>query len=98
MSDIEVSMNSPSNEDDRSVRAQELAPAGLANPVSCGVDSIPDTELLRRAVFTARQRRGRAAAKHPRWAGVMDTFMLGSTYAWQLCRRNGLDPDELVKR
>jgi hypothetical protein len=49
-----------------------------------------DTELLRRAVYTARGRR-----KGPRWVAVMETFMLGSTRAQELCRRFGYDPDEI---
>lgn len=60
------------------------------------VASIPDEELLRRAVTSARATRTRGY--HPRWTGVMDAFGLGSTYAFQLCRRFGLDPDERVKR
>jgi len=60
------------------------------------VSSIPDEELLRRAVKSARSWRYRG--KHPRWTGVMDAFALGSTFAMQLCRRFGLNPDEMVKR
>ena len=54
-----------------------------------------DHELLRRAVETAVPRNSRAWK--PRWVAVMDTFMLGSTYAWQLCERFGLNPDEKVR-
>ena len=60
------------------------------------VDDIPDSELLERAVRSARPRRGRG--KQPKWVGVMDAFALGSTYAQQLCRRFGCDPEEMVKR
>lgn len=62
------------------------------------VDTIPDEELLRRAVRTARCRSMRKGVKHPRWTAVMDAFCLGSTFAHQLCRRFDLDPDEEVKR
>lgn len=62
------------------------------------VDTIPDTELLRRAVGQCRDRLSRKGEKHPRWVAVMDTFLLGSTYSHQLCRRFGLDPDEMVTR
>lgn len=55
-----------------------------------------DQELLRRAVETARPLYSRGWK--PRWAAVMDTFMLGSTYAGQLCVRFGFDPDEKVRR
>lgn len=63
---------------------------------STTVDSIPDAELLRRAVCSARAHRGRGY--HPRWTAVMDAFCLGSTFAHQLCRRYDLDPDEKVRR
>lgn len=62
------------------------------------VADIPDEELLRRAVATARSRYHRKGLGHPRWVAVMDAFMLGSTYASQLCIRFGLDPEEQVKR
>lgn len=62
------------------------------------VDAIPDTELLRRAVQNCRDRLSRKGEKHARWVAVMDTFLLDSTYAHQLCRRYGLDPDEMVTR
>jgi hypothetical protein len=62
------------------------------------VNDIGDEELLGRAVRNCRARSGRAGAKHPRWTAVMDTFALGSTYSYQLCRRFGMDPEELVKR
>lgn len=59
------------------------------------VADIPDAELLRRAVRSARARdRGFS----PRWVAVSETFALGSTYSQQLCRRFDLDPDEKVKR
>lgn len=57
------------------------------------VATIPDTELLRRAVTNCRPRR----RSTPRWIVVMETFVLGSTFAWQLCHRFGLDPDEVIK-
>lgn len=59
------------------------------------VNDIPDAELLQRVVRGARPR-GRD--KQPRWVVVMDLFALGSTYSHQLCRRFGMDPEELVKR
>ena len=62
------------------------------------VSSIPDAKLLERAVRNARDRSSNKGVRHPRWVAVMDAFALGSTYAHQLCRRFGLDPDEQVKR
>lgn len=61
------------------------------------VRDISDEELLRRAVTNARANVPKARA-HYRWVAVMETFMLGSGFAMELCRRFGLDPDELVKR
>jgi len=55
------------------------------------VHEIPDADLLRRVVHnivTKRPRRQEFA-----WAAVSDAFGLGSTFAAQLCRRFGLDPD-----
>lgn len=56
------------------------------------------TELLRRAVTTARSRQHNKGVKHPRWVAVKDIFALGSGYAHELCRRFDLDPDEEVSR
>jgi hypothetical protein len=57
----------------------------------------PDDELLRRAISNARPVRD-VRGGVPRWKSVMDTCLLGSTYAWQLCERFGLNPDEKVRR
>ena len=61
------------------------------------VNDIPDNELLGR-VLRNLQKRGRAREKLPLWSIVADKFALGSGYSCQLCRRFGLDPDEMVKR
>lgn len=53
------------------------------------VSSISDDELLRRAVCSARPKRGAF-----RRDAVMERFMLGSTFAQQLCVRFGVDPFE----
>lgn len=50
-------------------------------------------ELVSRAVRNARPRE---CGESPRWAAVSSTFALGSTFAAQLCRIHGLDPDEMV--
>jgi len=57
---------------------------------------ISDAELLERAVRSARSTRTRGY--HARWVAVMDAFGLGSTYAWRLCCRFKLDPEEKVRR
>lgn len=61
------------------------------------VNDIPDSELLER-VIRHLKRRGRSREKLPLWSIVSDRFALGSGYASQLCRRFGLDPDEMVRR
>lgn len=65
-------------------------------PQTGTVADIADSVLLSRAVHNARA--NHSTGYHPRWVGVMDNFQLGSTYAMQLCRRFGLDPDEKVRR
>ncbi len=62
------------------------------------VRDIPDEKLLERAVRNARVLKSRKGEKHARWVAVMSCFALGSGYAYELCRRFGLDPDEQVKR
>lgn len=59
---------------------------------------IPDRELLGRAVKSARSRVCHKGEEHMRWVAVMDCFAVGSTYARDLCRAFGLDPDEQVSR
>jgi len=59
------------------------------------VNDIPDAKLLSQVVRNVRAQRGR---KQLRWVAIMDLTALGSTYARQLCRRFGMDPDEEVKR
>lgn len=46
-----------------------------------------DAELVERAV--------RGAKGGPRWVAVKKAFAVGSTSAHNLCRRFGLDPDEV---
>jgi hypothetical protein len=60
------------------------------------VSSIADETLLRRAATFRKPRTPGYGV--PRWSAIMDRFGLGSTYAWQLCTRLGLDPDEMVKK
>lgn len=66
-----------------------------AGGAGCDVNDIPDNELVGRALKSLRRRRGRG--RQPLWANVADAFALGSTYSQQLCRKYGLDPDEMVK-
>lgn len=74
----------------------EVPPAPEKAPPTLTVADLPDSELLGRSVRGAvLDARGRPA---PRWVCVMARFGLGSTYAGQLVRRFGLDPEETVKR
>jgi hypothetical protein len=59
------------------------------------VNDISDERHMRMAVQNCRtpHRRG----YHTRLGAVMWTFGLGSTYAAQLIRRFGFDPDEMVR-
>lgn len=62
------------------------------------VNEIDDAQLIRRVIAGVRRlprtSRGRTI---PLWSRVGDRFCLGSTYAAQLCRRFGFDPDEQVR-
>ena len=73
-------------------------PQGSPGGLSGTVADISDAELLERAVRNCRDRHSPKRVDHPRWVAVMDAFALGSTYAQQLCRRFGMDPDEMVRR
>lgn len=59
------------------------------------INDIPDNELLYSIVRNIRPQRGR---KCYRWVAIMELTMLGSGYSQQLCRRFGMDPDEMIKR
>lgn len=74
-----------------------LAPQLQASAQDASVNDIPDAELLGRAVRGFKPiKRGDGGIY--RWAAVGARFALGSTYAHQLCRRFGLDPDEKVRK
>jgi hypothetical protein len=72
-------------------RAAQTQPPGDTGTVA----DIPDVQLLERAV---RNCIARTTHEKRRWVAVMDTFALGSTYAAQLCRRFGVDPDAPTPR
>ena len=59
---------------------------------------ITDEELLRRVVTLSVHPTDKRGVSRPRWSVVADRFALGSTYAKQLCRRFGVDPDERMER
>jgi hypothetical protein len=80
-----------------------ITPAGYMALLKCTivvdrtstVSSIPDDELLRRAVMSDRAVK---SGGRYRWNAIMERFQLGSTYSQQLCKRFGVDPDEMVRR
>lgn len=57
------------------------------------IREITDEQLVRRAMMNARPTK---IGKWPRFAAVMDTFGLGSTYSWELCEAHGLNPEDIV--
>jgi len=57
---------------------------------------ISDDELLRRGVQNSRARYSRGY--QTRMSCVQETFLLGSTYAADLCRRFDFDPYEKVRK
>jgi hypothetical protein len=67
----------------------------LTEPTQSVAD-IPDADLLQRAVRSSFPRTKNHQKKMPRYRYVMDTFALGSTYAAQLVKRFGFDPNEMV--
>jgi hypothetical protein len=54
---------------------------------------LSDADLVWRAVRNAKPK---ICGDAPRWVAVADTFALGSTYAHDLCKLYGLDPEEKV--
>lgn len=52
-----------------------------------------DSDLLGRAVKMARDGK---PGKRPRWSHVAHSFICGSSVAHALCRRYGLDVDEML--
>lgn len=57
------------------------------------IREITDEQLVKRAMMNARPRK---LGDSPRWVAVMDTFALGSGYAWEICKIHGLEPEEIV--
>lgn len=84
---------SPEGDRATAVEPVPVSPLRDGIPSADNVSSIPDEELLRRAVVSIKRGHRR---REPRWVTVSDRFMLGSTYSAQLCRRFGFDPDEYV--
>jgi hypothetical protein len=63
------------------------------------MDAYSASELLVRVIRGCARPAGKArVGVRPRWSVVADMTALGSTYASQLCRWAGTDPDEQVVR
>lgn len=60
------------------------------------VSSIPDAELIRRALASFRPVRSHGGIQL--WSKAMTLFGLGSSYARQLCVRHGFDPYLKVRK
>lgn len=58
----------------------------------CALREPTDATLVGNAVRNA----GRDGLTRHRWAAVADALAVGSTTAWTLCKRFGLDPEETV--
>jgi len=58
------------------------------------VTDYSDADLVKRAVRNAKPNINGTA---PRWVAVMDTFGLGRTYAYELCRLHDLNPDDPIE-
>ena len=50
-------------------------------------------QLVKQAASFSTPKKGKA----PRWVVIKDVFCVGSTVATEICRKCGLDPDEIVK-
>lgn len=84
--------------DAKHIAAIGIALPGVRQAAGNPLPGLSAENLIARAVCNACDRGARKGYRHPRWVAVMDAFSLGSTYAAQLCRRYGLDPNETVKR
>jgi hypothetical protein len=65
-----------------------------------GADNHPlhtDSELVRRWLYAVNTRR---AMRHgtPLWVKVSEEFGIGSTSAWDVCKRHGYDPNMMVRK
>lgn len=66
-------------------------PAGAEASKERSVADIPDSELVKRAVYNAAAK-SRRYGKYA-WANVQAVFGTGSTFSAQLCRRFNVNPD-----
>lgn len=53
----------------------------------------PDPEVARRVFRGARSVCNREWRRSPNWVLAMTLYGTGSTYAWAICQRIGVDPD-----
>ncbi len=52
-----------------------------------------DAITHRTAFANARRMANKNFRRQPNWVFAMDLYDLGSTYAWAMCERMGLDPE-----
>jgi hypothetical protein len=77
---------------DRSTHGEYKSQAMTDMHQEASVRDIADSDLVCRALHNLKPTRN-----FPLWVRVMDAFGLGSTYAFQLCRIHGFDPDAKTK-
>jgi hypothetical protein len=89
---------------DQTAHVSECNPVAVLERIAAAIESAnpaprtgtvadkPDAELVEYTIRNA----GRLLPRAPRWHHVAEAIGLGSTYAAQLCRRFGLDPEEEV--
>jgi hypothetical protein len=75
------------------VRARPAVRVGLPSPMPFA--SLADAEVSR-ILLNARRVLRREYLRQPYWALARNIFGVGSTVGAELCRRAGIDPDQLV--
>lgn len=82
------SMTTPSLRDDRRAVSANQPPAVTRSK------TIDDPQVSERTILAnARRICAQRYKKQPNWVLAMEAFALGSTWAWALCERIGVDPD-----
>lgn len=73
-------------------RQLDAAEARVASPKTIDCPQVSEWTVLANARRICAQKHKR----QPNWVLAMDAFGLGSTWAWALCKRVGVDPDGLT--
>lgn len=93
MAETVITLRTGAEIEDERLAAKYKAAGEGARPADWEAHWPTDLDLMGRAVRNAGLHRFK-----PRWLQVANLFGCGSTVAMALCRRFGLDPDELAKR